>query len=158
MTYPVGTLKKVAVVDALADALREIRADNGYHHSVKQVHIYRDEALVLGAAMPAIIVVPETSDRWEQYISCAAVQHKIGFALVLSIRVVPGSPTWRTDLEWLVADVVRVIELDIQLGGTCVYAEIESTDVYDVAVGGDIAQAQVVVAVEYRHALADPTT
>lgn len=157
MVYPSGSLRKLDVIDALAETLRGISVNEGYYHTVKQVHVYRDEELVLGTAMPAIIIVPETSDRFERVLSCAAVQHAISFSLVLSIRVIAGAP-WRESLEWLVADVTRALELDLQLGGSAVYAEIESTDVYDVAVGGDFAQAQVVVAVEYRHALADPTT
>lgn len=155
MAYPYdGDPKRTRVLDALRTTLAGICKGSGYHHDVKQVHVYEGQELILGAGMPAIVIVPESSDRIVGYLTCAAARHAWSLALICSVR---AGASWRTELEWLSADVTVALENDTQLGGEVVYAEIETSDIYDVNKGEDLAQAQIVVAVEYRHALMNPT-
>lgn len=155
MAYPHdGDPKRLRVLNAMKELLQGITQGGGYRHTVRQVYVYEGQEILLGSAMPAIVIVPETSDRSTGYLSCAAVRHEWALALVLSVR---AGKAWREELEWLCADVTVALETNPQLSGQVVYAEIETSDVYDLNSGDEIAQAQIVVAVEYRHALTNPT-
>jgi hypothetical protein len=155
MAYPYdGDPKRTRVLEAMKTTLEAIRQGSSYHHDLKQVHIYRGEELVLGGSMPAVVIVPDSSDQITGYLTCSAARHSWRLALVLSVR---AGTRWREELEWLCSDVTVALEKNLQLGGEVVYAEIDTSDIFDLNPGDEVAQAQIVVAVEYRHALTNPT-
>lgn len=158
MAYPLtADPKQQQMLDELVNVLEGITQTNGYHHDVLKVHVYEGHEIVLGSAMPSVVVVPLTAARRTQTVVCAEASYRWDLALVLNLRVIKGSDAWKREIAWLVSDVTKAIDDNIQLNGTAVYCEVLEDEVFDLGAMGQISQAEVTIGVEYRQAIGDPT-
>lgn len=160
MAYPHDlTPKKLRVIEKLRDNLADIRQQNNYFTDVERAVVYQGEDIVLGMEMPAVVLVPETADEHTDRMICATAEHLWTIALLLVLRIGPGVPseTWNTAITWFVADAIKAVEDDIQLGGLATYVEVSTDEVFDVGPDDQIVEAKVTVDVHYRHKIGDPS-
>ena len=158
MAYPFDLApKKLRVLEALQANLQDIRKANSFHHDVRGVFIYQGERVLTGTAMPVIVIAPVSRDEHTRRLGCAQVEHSLPVSLYLALDVMPGSEAWHAEMTWLVADVVKTIEDDIQLGGLAVFHEVSGDEIFDVGAQDKLAVAQVDVSISYRHQVGNPT-
>jgi len=158
MAYPNTNTKpkKLRVIEALKTTLETITG-SGFKHTIKRVHLFDGDEVVLGDSMPAIVIIPESGDESDTRLMCGAVEHYVRVTCTIASRVTPGSTQYKEDLHWLVADVTKALEADSQLGGEAVSALISEDQVYDVGSNEPVAVAEVRVDIRYRHTVGDPS-
>ncbi len=155
MAYPDdGDPKRERVLNALAANMEAISPPL-YHHDVRIATVFEGRQLVLGVYFPAIVVVP-LEDPSSGTLSCANVDHLMRVAIVGAIKYVGGSDDWKTQANWLVADIQHAIAADLQLGGLAVYVEPNTEDVFDNVEDG-VAVVQTIVTANYRHSFTNPS-
>jgi len=159
MAYPDDGVKpkKLRVLEELRQAIANISVDNGYKYYIRRAHLYEGGEVALGSAFPAAVLYPSNVDRSVRRINCAATEHNLQVAINVLLRVNTGSTAWRDQLHWLVADVTKAVDDNVQLNGEAVYCQVESDQVYDLGEGETIAAAEVIVSIVYRHATGNPS-
>ena len=159
MAYPDDNPKpkKLRVLEALRQTIADISQAAGYKYYIQRAHLYQGAEVALGSAFPAAVLYPANVDRSTRRINCAATEHSLQVAINVLLRVNTGSTAWRDQLHWLVADVTKAIDDNVQLGGEAVYCQVESDQVYDLGEGETIAAAEVIVSILYRHATGNPS-
>lgn len=156
MVYP---LDGDPVVERLLETLRfnisEISVARGYHHDVTGAYVFEGRQMTIGTHALVAIIVPQT-DTISGFLACNRTEHLLQVAILGTLRLMPGSTDWKTQAQWFNSDVLRALSLDIQLGGDAVYIEPQSQDLFD-AGQEDIAVAQVICRVNYRHVFDNPS-
>lgn len=146
------------VADRILETLRTNMAAiaaGSYHHTVNAAFIYEGRQITTGTQGTVIIVVPGLDDT-SGFTSCIKNEHLWTVQLVGAIRFMPSSGDWKTQGRWLLADMVRALSQDMQLGGDAVYAEPISEDLFDA--GGDtVAVCQLTIRINYRHLFDNPS-
>ncbi len=142
------------VLETLVTNMAAIKQPS-YHHNVNQAYLYEGRQITTGTQACVIIVVPGQDDT-SGFLSCARNEHLMSVNVVGAFRFVALSGDWKKQGRWLLADMVRAVALDIQLGGDAVYAEPKSEDLFDA--GNDtVAVCQLTLLVNYRHRFDNPT-
>ena len=155
MAYPLDGNPVIArILETIRTNVEAIAMPN-YHHDVNKAFVYEGRQLVIGTQNLAAIVVPQ-DDTISGHLSCNRTEHLTTIAVIGAIRLMPGSEDWKIQAQWFNADVIRAISQDQQLGGDAVYWEPTSQDVFD-AGQEDVAIAQVVTRVNYRHVFDNPS-
>lgn len=130
-------------------------AQPSYHHDVDRAFLYEGRQITTGAQKTVIIVVPGQDDT-SGFLSCIKNEHLLTISVVGAIKFMPTSTDWKKQGRWLLADMVRAVSQDMQLGGNAVYAEPKSEDLFDA--GSDtIAVCQLTLTVNYRHIFDNPS-
>lgn len=155
MAYPLDGNPVIERILATLATNMEAIATPAYHHDVTKAYVYEGRQLTVGTHPTTIIVVPQ-ADQVSGFLSCNRTEHLTTVALVGVIHLMPGSQDWKTQGQWLIADMVRAISQDIQLGGDAVYCEPTSQDLFD-AGQDNIAICQVTTQVNYRHVFDNPS-
>lgn len=126
-----------------------------YHHTVNQAYLYEGRQITTGTQACVVIVVPGQDDT-SGFLSCIRNEHLMSVNVVGALKFMPLSSDWKKQGRWLLADMVRAVAQDIQLGGDAVYAEPKSEDLFDA--GSDtVAVCQLTLLVSYRHRFDNPT-
>lgn len=155
MTYPDdGDPKRERVLNALAANMLAI-APPLYRHDVRVATVFEGREIVLGTWYPMIVIVP-LDDPSTGTLSCANVDHLMQIAIVGAISYVGGSADWKTQCNWLIADIQHAIAEDLQLGGLAVYVEPTTENVFDNVADG-LAVTQTLATVNYRHSFSNPS-
>ncbi len=155
MVYPAGTPIKTQVLDQLATQLGAI-ATPGFHHDVRSAKVYGGQHLALGRSMPAIVIVPSTEEVL-RYLTCQRVEMVMNLDVHCAIRVSTEIEDWRNGVVWLLADVRKAINDDIQLSSLALYTDLVDEDVAD-EIDSNLAVGRLGIRVAYRHDFDDPNT
>lgn len=155
MVYPFdGDPVVQRLLEALVADMGAIKAPS-YHHNVEKAYLYEGRQITTGTQKTVIIVVPGQDDT-SGFLSCIKQEHLLTVSVVGAIKFMPTSTDWKKQGRWLLADMVRAVALDMQLGGNAVYAEPKSEDLFDA--GNDtIAVCQLTLTVNYRHLFDNPS-
>ena len=151
--YPDGTPVKQQVLNQLRDNLGAI-AKPAYKHDVRRSDVFGGQEIQLGRALPATIVVPD-SDSVSQYLSCQRIESIMEVTVYAAVRVVPGSARWRESIEFLLADIRKAVNADMQLSGKATYVDLVDEDLPEL-VDSNVAVGQVHLSVAYRHDFDNP--
>ena len=155
MVYPDdGDPKREQVLNALVANMLAISPPL-FRHDVRMATVFEGREVVLGTYYPMIVIVP-LEDPSSGTLSCANVDHLMRVAIVGAISYVGGSVDWKTQANWLIADVQHAIANDLQLGGLAVYVEPNTEDVFD-NVEDSLAVTQTIATVNYRHSFTNPS-
>ena len=103
------------VLETLVTNMAAIKQPS-YHHNVNQAYLYEGRQITTGTQACVIIVVPGQDDT-SGFLSCARNEHLMSVNVVGAFRFVALSGDWKKQGRWLLADMVRAVALDIQLGG-----------------------------------------
>lgn len=147
------------VVDRLLETLRSnveaISVAGGYHHDVIGAYVFEGRQMTIGTHNLVAIIVPQT-DTISGFLACNRTEHILQVAILGTLRLMPNSADWKTQAQWFNSDVLRALSQDVQLGGDAVYIEPQSQDLFD-AGQENIAVAQVICRVNYRHVFDNPS-
>lgn len=146
------------VADRILETLRTNMAAisaGSYHHTVNQAFVYEGRQITAGTQGTVIVVVPGP-DESSGFTSCIQHDHLWTVQIVGAIRFMPTSGDWKTQGRWLLADMVRAVSQDMQLGGDAVYCEPVSEDLFD-AGGDSVAVCQLTLRINYRHQYDNPS-
>jgi hypothetical protein len=156
MVYPFdGDPVVQRLLETLVANMGAIKEQSSYHHNVDKAYLYEGRQIVTGTQNTVIIVVPGQDDS-SNFISCTKVEHLLTVSVVGAIKFAPTSTDWKKHGRWLLADMVRAVALDMQLGGDAEYAEPKSEDLFDA--GNDtVAVCQLTLLVKYGHVFDNPS-
>ena len=153
--YPAGTPVKQQVLNQLRDNLGAITTvGGGYKHIVRRSEVFGGQEIQLGRSLPAVVVVPD-KDTVSQYLSCQRIESVMEVTVYAAVRVTPGSAAWRSSVEFLLADIRKAVNADMQLGGKATYIDLVGEDLPEL-VDNNIAVGQVHLRVAYRHDFDNP--
>lgn len=126
-----------------------------YHHNVDAAYLYEGRQITTGTQSTVVIVVPGQDDT-SGFLSCIKNEHLLSVSVVGALKFAATSGDWKKQGRWLLADMVRAVSQDMQLGGDAVYAEPKSEDLFDA--GSDtVAVCQLTLVVNYRHLFDNPS-